>query len=201
MRKPADSSTGTVARMRWPRPTLSMHCAQCGIRDVIDLLGKVPEKLFVERLECWVWDQVYTPNAMSVLSLALCMVIDVIFPIDGRRCHQNCWAGTVVSNLLAALGVARLRVIIRRDGRAGSSECCLPNGCKKVSGFLCPFVSRIREVCSVKFPTGGFGSSIVYLLAGHCGVYVGKAGLDRRRMCGMGPRALEHLRTLLYTCS
>ena len=30
-------------------------------------------------------------------------------------------------------------------------------------------------------------------------MYVGKARLDRLRMCGMGPRALEHLRALLYT--
>ena len=40
----------------------------------------------------------------------------------------------------------------------------------------------------------GFGASIVYVLGGHSGVYVGKARLDRKRMCGMGPRALEHLR-------
>ena len=45
----------------------------------------------------------------------------------------------------------------------------------------------------------GFGTSIVYVLAGHSGVYVGKERLDRKRMCGMGPRALEHLRALLYT--
>ena len=52
------------------------------------------------------------------------------------------------------------------------------------------------------FPVNGFGTSIVYVLAGHSGVYVGKARLDRKRMCGMGPKALEHLRTLLYTkCS
>ena len=52
----------------------------------------------------------YTQNALWVLSLALCMVIDVIFSIDGRRWHQDCWAGVLVSNLLAAPGVARLRV-------------------------------------------------------------------------------------------
>ena len=48
-------------------------------------------------------------------------------------------------------------------------------------------------------PVNGFGTSIVYVLAGHSGVYVGKARLDRKRICGMGPRALEHLRALLYT--
>ena len=69
----------------------------------------------------------------------------------------------------------------------------------KISDPSCPVVSRIREVCSVKFPTGGFGSSVVYLLAGHSGVYVGKARLDRRRMCGMGPRALEHVCAPLST--
>ena len=151
MRKPTDSSKRAVARMRWPRPTLSMYCSQSGIRDVIDLLWKVPEKLSVERLECGVWDQVKTPNALSVLSLALCMVIDVIFPVDGRRCHQHCWAGVLVSNLLAALAVARLRVAfqsVHRDGRAGFSECCLQNGCKK---FLIPRVRwcRASEMCAV----------------------------------------------------
>ena len=45
MRKPTNSAMGTVARMRWPRPTVSMYCAQCGIRDVVDLLEKVPNKL------------------------------------------------------------------------------------------------------------------------------------------------------------
>ena len=42
--------------MRWPRPTVSMYCAQSGVRDVVDLLGKVPNKLSVDRLECCVWD-------------------------------------------------------------------------------------------------------------------------------------------------
>ena len=51
----------------------------------------------------------------------------------------------------------------------------------------------------MKFPTDGCGASIVYLLAEHSGVYVGKARLGRRKMCGMGPRALEHVRALLYT--
>ena len=62
-----------------------------------------------------------------------------------------------------------------------------------------PAPSRIREACSVKFPTDGCGATIVYLLTGHSGVYVGKARLDRKKICGMGPRALEHLRALLYT--
>ena len=112
---------------------------------MIDLLGKVLEKVCGEA-------GVYTPNAISVLSLALCMVIDVIFPVDGRRCHLICWAGALVSNLLAALGwrgfVWPSRVLIRRDGRAGSSECCLPNGGKK---FLIPrvFWCRASERCAV----------------------------------------------------
>ena len=61
-----------------------------------------------------------------------------------------------------------------------------------------PLVSRIRDACSVRFPANGFGASIVCVPAGHSGVYVGKARLDRKRMCGMGPRALEHLRAMLY---
>ena len=51
----------------------------------------------------------------------------------------------------------------------------------------------------MRFPANGFGTSFVYVLAGHSGVYVGKARLDRKKMCGMGPRALEHLRALLHT--
>ena len=127
------------------------------------------------------------------------MVIDVVFPVDGGRCHQNCWAGALIANFLAALGVTRLRV---------ASKCAHPPrwACRvlrmlppKVSDPSCPLVSRIGDVCSVKIPANGFGASIVYVLAGHSGVYVGKARLDRKRMCGMGPRALEHLRALLYT--
>ena len=125
---------------------------------MIDLLGKVLEKVCGEA-------GVYTPNAISVLSLALCMVIDVIFPVDGRRCHLICWAGALVSNLLAALGwrgfVWPSRVLIRRDGRAGSSECCLPNGSKK---FLIPrvFWCRASERCAVwNSQQVVFGSSIL----------------------------------------
>ena len=70
---------------------------------------------------------------------------------------------------------------------------------QKVSDPSCPLVSRIRDVCSLRFPANGFGASIVYVLAGHSVVCVGKARLDRKRMCGMGPRAMEHLRALLYT--
>ena len=32
----------------------------------------------------------------------------------------------------------------------------------------------------MRFPANGFGASIVYVLAGHSGVYVGKARLDRK---------------------
>ena len=42
MGKPTDSIMETLARMRWPRPVVSMYGAQCGIRDVVDVLGKVP---------------------------------------------------------------------------------------------------------------------------------------------------------------
>ena len=66
-------------------------------------------KLSVDKLECWVWDQVHEPNAIPVRSLAMCMVIDIVFPVNEKRCHQNCLAGGLVANLLAALGVARLR--------------------------------------------------------------------------------------------
>ena len=99
--------------MRWARPTAGWHCAQSGIRGVVNLLGKVPNKQSVDKLECWIWDQVYSLSAIPVLSLAMCMVLDVVSPVNGRRCHQNCWAGALVANLLAALGVARLRVASR----------------------------------------------------------------------------------------
>ena len=203
MRKSTNSAMGTVSRMRWPRPTVNSYCAHSGIRDVIGFLGKMPDKRSVEILECWVWDQVYKVNAIPVLSLAMCMVIDVVFPVSEKRCHQCCWVGMLIANILAALGVARLRV---------SSQCVHPpswacrvfrllpprwlQGISDPSG---PMVSRIRSACSVRFPASGIGASIVYVLAGHYGVYVGKARLDRRKMCGMGPRALEHLRALLYT--
>ena len=74
-----------------------------------------------------------------------------------------------------------------------------PKWLQKVSDPSCPLVSRIRDVCSLRFPANGFGASVVYVLAGHSGVYIGKTRLDRKRMCGMGPRAPEHLRALLYT--
>ena len=76
--------------MRWPRPLVSNYCVQSGIRDVVHLLGKVPDKLSVDKLECWVWDQLCTQNAIIVLSLAMCMVIDIVFPVNEKRCHQNC---------------------------------------------------------------------------------------------------------------
>ena len=105
MGKPTDSLMGTLARMRWPRPVVSMCRAQCGIRDVVDVLRKVPSKLSVEKLDCWIWRQVKTLNGISVLSLALCMVLAVIFPAGGKVSPK-----LLVSNLLAALEVARLRV-------------------------------------------------------------------------------------------
>ena len=96
---------------------------------MVDVLGKVPSKLSVEKLECWIWGKVSTLNGISMLSLTLCMVIDVIFPAGGRRCHQNGWAGMLVSNLFAALGVARLRVASSSAHPSRwacrFSECCL----------------------------------------------------------------------------
>ena len=142
-----------------------------------------PDKLSMDKSECWVWDQVYTLDAIPVLSLATCMVIDVVFPVNEKRSHQNCWAGAMIANLLAALGVARLRV---------ASQCAHPPrwACRVIrmlppkwlqgiSDPSCPLVFRIREVCSVRFPANGFGASIVYVLAGHSGVYVGKGKRKR----------------------
>ena len=203
MRKPTNSVTETVARMRWPRPVAGWHCAHSGIRGVVSLLGKVPNQQSVERLECWIWDQVYAKGAISVLSLATCMVLDVVFPVNGSRCHQNCWAGALVANLLAALGVARL-LVASRYAHPPRWACRVlrmlpPRWLHEVSDPSSGLVSRMKDACSVKFPANGFGASVVYVLAGHSGVYVGKARLDRKKMCGMGPRALEHVRALLYT--
>ena len=39
-----------------------------------------PDKLSMDKLECWVWDQVYTLDAIPVLSL----VIDVVFPVNEK---------------------------------------------------------------------------------------------------------------------
>ena len=162
-----------------------------------------PDKLSMYKLECWVWDQVYTLDAIPMLSLAMCMVIDVVFPVIESRSHQNCWAGALIANLLAALGVARLREA-SRCAHPPRWTCRVlrmlpPKWLQGISDPSCPLVFRIREVCGVRFPANGFGASLVYVLAGHSGVYVGKARLDRKRMCGMGPRAMEHLRALLYT--
>ena len=63
-------------------------------------------------------------NAIPVLSLAMCMAMDVVFPVNEKRCHQNCWAGALVANLLATLGVARLRVASRYAHRG--TEVCMP---------------------------------------------------------------------------
>ena len=154
---------------------------------MVNLLGKVLDKQSVDKLECWVWDQVYTLNAIPVLSVAMCIVIDVVFPVNRKRCHQNCWAGELVANLLAALGVARLRVA-SRYAHPPRWACrvlrMLPPGwLQGVSDPSGPLVCRIRDACSVRFPVNGFGASIVYVSAGHSGVYVVKARLDRKRMC------------------
>ena len=165
MRKPTDSAMGTVSRMRWPRPIVSSYCAQSGIRGVVNLLGKVPDKLSVDKLECWVWDQVYTLTAIPVLSLAMCMVTDVVFPVNGKRCHQSCWVGALVANLLAALGVARLRVasqcVQSAEWACRVLRMLPPRWLQGISDPSGPFVSRIREACSVRFPENGIGASIV----------------------------------------
>ena len=56
-----------------------------------------------------------------------------------------------------------------------------PRWLHEVSDSSSVLVSRMREACSARFPANGFGTSIVYVLAGHSGVYVGKARLDRKK--------------------
>ena len=173
MRKPTNSATETISRMRWPRPTAGWHCALSGIRGVVNLLGKVPNKQSVDKLECWIWDQVCTKSAISVLSLAMCMVLDVVFPVNGRRCHHNCWAGALVANLLAALGVARL-CVASRYAHPPRWACRVlrmlpPRWLQEVSDSSSVVVSRMRDACSARFPADGFGTSIVCVLAGHSG--------------------------------
>ena len=112
-----------------------------------------PDELSMDKLECWVWDQVSTLDAVPVLSLAMCMVIDVVLPVNEKRSHPNCWAGVLIAIFLAALGVARLRE---------ASQCAHPPrwACRVlrmlppkwlqgISDPSCPLVFRIREVCSV----------------------------------------------------
>ena len=57
MRKPTNSGMEIVSRMRWPRPTAGWYYAQSGIRGVVNLLGKVPDKQSVDtktaRLQQW----------------------------------------------------------------------------------------------------------------------------------------------------
>ena len=121
MKKPTNSVMVTAARMRWSRPTVSMYCAQSGIRDVVDLLEDVPDKLSMDKLECWVWDQVYTLDAIPVLSLAMCMVIDVVFPVNEKRSHQNCWAGALIANLSGSAwcGEASCGLAVRSSTEVG----------------------------------------------------------------------------------
>ena len=69
----SDTYFNPCPRMRWPRPTLSMYYAQSGIRDVIDLQGKVPEKLCRAAGVLGVGSGVYTACNIE-FSLALCMV-------------------------------------------------------------------------------------------------------------------------------
>ena len=80
---------------------------------------------------------------------------------------------------------------------------CSPNvASQMVAKRFCSLVSvgvAHRRCVQCEIPSGWFRRIIVYVLAGHSGVYVGKARLDRKRMCGVDPRALEHLRALLYT--
>ena len=137
-RKPTSSAMGTVSRMRWPRPSAGWYCAQSGIRGVVNLLGKVRDKQSVDKLECWVWDQVYTMNAIPVLSLAMCMLSfhstgkDVTKTAGLVRWSQICW------QRLGWRGFVWLRVmLIHRGGHAGFFECCLQGGCKE---YLIPRV-------------------------------------------------------------
>ena len=90
MRKPTNSAMGTV--LQNAMATTYCGLVLCSIWNpcVVNLLGKVPGKQSVDKLECLVWDQVYTTNAIPVLSLAMCMVMDVVFPVNEKRCHQNC---------------------------------------------------------------------------------------------------------------
>ena len=111
----------------------------------------------------------------------------------GVKCVSCSWGGEA-SCSFAEYSSAQM-------GLSGSPKCCLSGGCKKSPIRRVPLCCASGRFAVLRFPTGGCGASIVYLLAGHCGVCVGKArnGWTGRKMCCMGPRALEHLRALLYT--
>ena len=121
MRKPTNSALETVSRMRWPRPTVSSCCAQSGTRDVVSLLGKVLDKLSVDKLECWVWDQVYTQNALPVLTLTMCMVIDIVFPVNEKKMSPEllCWSAGCESSGSAWGGEASCGFAVRSFTEVG----------------------------------------------------------------------------------
>ena len=121
---------------------------------MVNMLGKVPDKRSVDKLECWVWDRVLNEcNAGAVFGNAhghgCCLSSQ-----RGKRCHQNCWAGALVANLLAALRVARLRVASRYPPRWACRVLRMlpPKWLQGVSDPSSPLVYRIREACSARFP-------------------------------------------------
>ena len=159
MRKPTISAMGTVSRMRWPRPTAGWHCAQFGIRGVVNLLVKVPDKQSVDKLECWVWDQVYALNAIPVLSLAMCMVVDVVFPVNGKKVSPKLLGWSAGCQYVGSAWMARLRAA-SRYAHPPRWACRVlrmlpPRWLQEVSDPSGVLVSRIRDAGSVRFQRMG----------------------------------------------
>ena len=88
---------------------------------MVSLLGKVPDKLSVDKLECWVWDQVYTQNALPVLTLAMCMVIDIVFPVNEKKMSPELlgWSAGCESSRSAWGGEASCGFAVRSSTEVG----------------------------------------------------------------------------------
>ena len=124
---------------------------------MVNLLGKVPNQQSVERLECWIWDQVYTKSAISVLSLATCMVMDVVFSSQWKQMPSKLLGWCSGRKSVGSTGVARL-LVASRYAHPPRWACRVlrmlpPRWLHEVSDSSSGLVSRMKEALQCEVPS------------------------------------------------
>ena len=175
MREPTDSSI--VARMRWLRLALGTYRAQCGFRDVVDVLVNVPWQRRMARKNA----------SLGVNERRWMLLCRVIHPAwrsvvtDAVTCVR-CFAGLCVGDLWSAKHVVPYSVVLLEF--AGSRETVGSKTYRRQSPAWKNCLIRFRRTCR--------------RLTGHSEICV--AVLTTRESCVSGSAPLSRARLGWATC-
>ena len=184
----------------WPRPSRSALVAVQTTAPWRSFVLHPHDRLLLPAFTSFVYMLVITGASASLTSLIADAVGQISTPLVAGGCRK-----AVISILLVAHGILRLRVPARAGLRPrwflASWRAVPPWLQHSIEQCQWPWFQEYVALCTWDGRSTAGSPSIVYMLFGHGGQYIGKADAVRRQGSGLQWRASEHIRALLQPFS